>query len=281
MYRLHQRALADPSLAVHNRDGSLCRLHGDPTFPQPADGMMIWDVANPATRRLLSAACANASSPAGGGFNGCFLDSAATWSAKQGKATRVCDLAPTEVQALTAGGTALLLEMQTTVGPVRLIVAKDGAGYYNDSKYVNTVFMSDTYCSCYNCPTWGPTEAATCEGQIEAAISIGKRSQVVFMHGEANRLASPPVPDAHVFTFSLAAFLIAAYDNSFFGYSEGWYYNGSTWHREYDLALGAPKGDALRVGRSDGAPGATYTRHFEHATVTLDVAGYNASIQWA
>ena len=173
----------------------------------------------------------------------------------------------------------LLEEMQAGVGDDKLIVAKDGGGFYNDTKYVNTLFMSDCYCSCYRCTAWTETDASTCVGQISAAIEAGKRGQVVFMHGEANQADKPAAPEQQTFTFALAAYLVAAQENSFFGYSNGWYYNGSKWWAEYDRPLGAPLEEAVLVGRS--VHEGVYTRRFEHATVHLDVAGYNASIDWA
>ena len=52
----------------------------------------------------------------------------------------------------------------------------------------------------------------------------------MLLHGEVNRgLTNPDQPEALAadFTFALAAFLIASSETSFFGYSNGWYYNGT------------------------------------------------------
>lgn len=275
MYRMHQRALTDPALTVTDIHGKPCRRKGDPTFPQPPNGMLMWNASNPNTRDLLISTCVNATTPAGGGFDGCFLDSATPWKAA-GTGVADCDLGSARLQALHDGDVSLLLGMQAGVTDSRLVVAKE-KGDYNDTQWVNTVFLSDTFCSCYSCTSWDSATSALCEQAIESAITIGQRGQVVFMHGEANQSPTPAAPDAHVFTFSLAAYLVAAYDTSFYGYSDGWYYNGTRWHEEYDRPLGSPLGDAVRT---PSAKGSKYTRSFEHADVTVDVGAYTAAINW-
>ena len=51
--------------------------------------------------------------------------------------------------------------------------------------------------------------------------------QVALLHGEVNQALLSPVsqPEALAkdFEFALGAFLIAASDTAFFGYSDGWY----------------------------------------------------------
>ena len=76
------------------------------------------------------------------------------------------------------------------------------------------------------------------------------------------------------FAFTLAAFLIAAEDTSFFGFSRGWYYNGTTWHDEYDKKLGKPLGDAQK--KNNGV----HVRRFAGAVVTLDVAAHRGTVDW-
>ena len=91
------------------------------------------------------------------------------------------------------------------------------------------------------------------------------------MHGEVNKL--PNASLAEDFAFTLAGFLIAAEDTSFFGFSRGWYYNGTTWHDEYDKELGKPLGDAEKKN-------GVYVRRFVGAVVTLDVAAHRGTVDW-
>ena len=80
------------------------------------------------------------------------------------------------------------------------------------------------------------------------------------------------------FLFTLAAFLVAASDSAFFGYSDGWYYSGTEWHDEFDRPLGAPLANAKQGA---GLLNMTWTRAFSSGTtVTLDVANHASTIVW-
>ena len=107
--------------------------------------------------------------------------------------------------------------------------------------------------------------------------------QVALLHGEVNQALLSPVsqPEALAkdFEFALGAFLIAASDTAFFGYSDGWYFSGTTWHEQYDRKLGVPLGLAKQ---GTGSANMTWTRKFASGTtVELDVAHKNAEIRWA
>ena len=106
---------------------------------------------------------------------------------------------------------------------------------------------------------------------------------MALLHGEVNQALLSPVPQpealAKDFEFALAAFLIAASDTAFFGYSDGWYFSGTTWHEQYDRRLGAPLGLAKQ---GTGSANMTWTRKFASGTtVELDVAHKAAEIRWA
>lgn len=181
----------------------------------------------------------------------------------------------------------MLSELQQAVGDSKLIVAKDGFGGGSE-QLVNTIFPMDTFCSCYKCdwtsthnpPFRDTTYANICQTQILEAISLGKRGQVALLHGEVNTLlVNDTKAVAADFEFTLAAFLIASSDSSFFGYSDGWYFNGSTWHDQYDRPLGKPVGLATQ---GDGAQNMTWSRQFDSGTsVALDVLHKAATITWA
>jgi hypothetical protein len=119
-----------------------------------------------------------------------------------------------------------------------------------------------------------------CQTQILEAIALGQRGQVALLHGEVNSaLAGDPAALAADFKFALAAFLVAASETAFFGYSNGWFFGGTTWHDEYDYHLGSPSGPAVR---GSGDANMTWSRRFESgATVLLDVLRKNAEIKWA
>ncbi len=76
-------------------------------------------------------------------------------------------------------------------------------------------------------------------------------------------------------TFPLAAFLIAASENSYFNYTWGYRDNHGAydWYPEFDKKLGAPLGDAKQEG-------VEYRREFKHASVYLNIKTKQAEINW-
>ena len=274
MYALSKAVDADPTLWVHNASGQPCRQHGDPTFPQPVDGMLLLNQSNPAMRKLF-VETAKAAVASKGHFRGIFVDSAQSWGqgdlGVDGRAK--CAMSDAARRALATGNERLLVELQEAVGADRLVIAKDGHGVYNSTAFCNTEFLSDAFCSSYSADPRSPALANTCDVQMAAAIAAGKRGQLVQAHGEFNRNALAGSAQAQ-FEFTLAAYLVVASETSYYGFSDGWYYNGTRWHAEYDRPLGAPLADAER----DAA--GVWTRRFKHAHVTLDVAHHTSKIAW-
>lgn len=285
---------AHPSWAVQANgavSGVPCREHGDPSFPQPANGMLLFNHSREDVRAAFVNACVNATKH---GFDGCFIDSAApsTASADESYARR-CNTSLAAVKAVTDGKLKVMAELQEAVGDGKMIVAKDSYTGGSENQ-VNTIFPLDTFCSCYTC-VWDSkhpsasfrgstnvTYADVCQTQILEAISLGQRGQAVLLHGEVNNALLLPSPDpaalAADFKFVLAAFLVAASDSSFFGYSDGWYFNGTVWHDEYDLPLGAPSGPAVQ---GSGDKNMSWSRRFSSGTfVQLDVLHKTAEITW-
>lgn len=288
-FAIHEQMEAHPDWAVQANNavsGDPCLQHGDPSFPQPAAGMLLFNHSRDDVRAAFVNACVNATKH---GFDGCFIDSAApaTGAALHAYAKR-CRTSVPPVEAVADGKVKVMAELQAAVGAAKLIVAKDS--YEGGSEeQVNTIFPLDTFCSCYTCnwtTSYNPqfrtadtTYAEVCQTQILEAIKLGKRGQVVLLHGEVNNAftGNPPLL-AEDFEFALAAFLVAASDTSFFGYSNGWYYSGTEWHDEYDFKLGVPSGPAVQGA---GAANMTWFREFSSGTkVRLDVLHKRAVIEW-
>lgn len=76
-------------------------------------------------------------------------------------------------------------------------------------------------------------------------------------------------------TFPLAAFLIAASENSYFNYTWGYRdkHGAYDWYPEFDQQLGEPLGDATQDGYE-------YKRNFKHASVYLNIETKKAKITW-
>jgi hypothetical protein len=75
--------------------------------------------------------------------------------------------------------------------------------------------------------------------------------------------------------FPLAAFLIAASENSYFNYTWGYrsHHGAYDWYPEFDQKLGEPLGDAIQEGYE-------YKRDFKHASVYLNIESKKAKINW-
>lgn len=130
------------------------------------------------------------------------------------------------------------------------------------------------------------TDKETIAGNIEVIQQECKKGKIVVVKGfpdftwmdkemmkksyaELEKLAGKQL------LFSLAAYLVAAGENSYFCYSWGYRENHGTfsWCPEFDKPLGKPKSDAIRNGW-------TYTREFEHCKVAVNIETKTASIDW-
>jgi len=279
-YRMHQTVLLHPEFALHNPvTGEACHKRGDPTFPQPEIGMLVFNLSNPEMRKMFVDECVNATKA---GFDGCFVDGADKWPPCAAdpslpgcwKWSAPCNLTAADFEALAVGQRSLLKELQAAVTTDGIIVGKRKDGDpTDDARFVDSMFPSDCFCSSYN-SEWNDKTADACKTHMKVNMETSARGQIGFMHGEFN--SNPSAPSAQEqFLFTLAAFLVSAGDTSFFAFSDGWYYNGTRWHDEYDLPLGAPTGPA-KVDASG-----IWHRDFEAGvSVTLDLKAHTATIDW-
>jgi hypothetical protein len=197
-YRLHTEMLIRPSWAIQMdgaEEGKPCLKRGDPTFPQPKEGMLCFNHSVNECREAFIGQCVNATTNLG--FDGCFIDSAGfsahpTQPAEKGFIRR-CNSSASAFDAVQTGGVKMLVDLQASVGSDKLIIAKDGFGGGGE-EYVNAVMPMDTFCSCYSC-AWSDTKqganyAEICQTQIQLAIKLGKRGQVSMLHGQVNKVGT-------------------------------------------------------------------------------------------
>ncbi|KAJ9448857.1 hypothetical protein DIPPA_10058 [Diplonema papillatum] len=72
MYHMHEILEANPAWWLRDAAGQVVRLHGDSTFPQPSEGMLVFDMAQQVVQEFWASECINiTSSPYA---DGCFAD---------------------------------------------------------------------------------------------------------------------------------------------------------------------------------------------------------------
>merc|ERR1711971_1386745 len=74
MYEFHIALLNNPSFWLRDDNGIVVKQSGDSTFPQPSDGMLVFDYRQSAVIDFFLSECLNmTASPA---IDGCFVDRA-------------------------------------------------------------------------------------------------------------------------------------------------------------------------------------------------------------
>eukprot|EP01052_Picozoa_sp_SAG31_P012449 SAG31_NODE_729_length_12511_cov_7.059293_2_plen_219_part_00 len=188
------------------------------------------------------------------------------------------------VAALPPAQALLLQEMQTAVGPHRLVLAKEHMGLAGsgDGRYVNSLMMNDGLCSHYAKLTavsghW--YDPVACLAQMNAGLAAVARGQLL-----QARAMGPLSGEAGLgnFTFTLAAFLAIAGNASFYSYADNSGHNSyelgyTPWRPEYGIPLGEP----LSLAERRGENGSLFKRSFRHGVrVTIDAYQGLAVIDW-
>jgi hypothetical protein len=120
--------------------------------------------------------------------------------------------------------------------------------------------------------------ASQCREDMAAVAAAVARRQLTQSHGMG------PMDDAVQRQFTMACFLIAAGNYSFFSYAgwargEAWSLAGTRWWPEYDRPLGLPLDPPMMPSGAGG--NMQYARRFGSGTVVnLDLLAHTASISW-
>ena len=273
---------AETNFSLHEKAAAAGLL-----WPPFHNNFSTFNVVSPAMRQLLVEECLNSTDKRGGPFDGCFIDRANFGKQLEAQyrenGRTPAGFTPKMVVDLAAAQPLLLSELQSAVGPDRLILAKEHGGLagYGDGKYVNSLMMNDGLCSRYakiDVDTW--FDPAVCLAQMEASAGAVSRNQL--LQARAMGDLTGPTGDGN-FTFTLAAFLAVAGDSSFFSYASNSAHNSyemgyTPWRAEYDWPLGKPLGLADR----SGANRSTFARRFASGTnVSVDVLRGCARIDWS
>eukprot|EP01065_Artemidia_motanka_P037459 TRINITY_DN4602_c0_g1_i1.p2 TRINITY_DN4602_c0_g1~~TRINITY_DN4602_c0_g1_i1.p2 ORF type:complete len:278 (+),score=98.65 TRINITY_DN4602_c0_g1_i1:370-1203(+) len=263
--RLINATDADPSLLLRNTTGGIVNTLGQYT---------TFDHRNPKMRELfVDDALYGVRS---GAFDGVFVDRA-NWAdrAELSKITRGGWDEQTRVQMIPAQ-TQLFVDLSKALGEHRIVLAKEtgGGAPFKDGAVANAMMVTDTFCSGY---TNGATpasvyDASQCLADIQAVQATAERGQMSQSHSIG------PVDDSVTRHFTMACFLVAAGNYSYFAHADwhqSWTLDGLRWWPELDYPLGAPLAKANRTGW-------VFSREFESGTtVRVDVKERSAQIAWA
>ena len=166
-YRLARDMAAHPGWALATSSGAPLRVHGDPSFPQPKDGMTVFDFSQKPVRDWFSAACAKMDPAL---IDGCFQDRAGENDFPGVNASVLA--------AYAAGHDAVLAGMQAALGGARMVIQNN---YY---KFVGAKAAM-------------VEEFTNSEGAIENLMQLAAQKFIVHVHvriSPAAALADSPRP---------------------------------------------------------------------------------------
>lgn len=243
-YRLHEEFLQHPSYWLQNASGEPVRIPGDHTFKQPKDGMLVFDFGQQVVRDFWASDCINATKT--GFIDGCFVDRAGEDTFGGNKLT------PEVAKAYAEGHIKVAVQLQNSVPGV--VIANN-----DQIPGVKATMLEGFQAN---------------EQSIKHMMQVVKEGYMVQAHAGYSGEHCKDIEN------SLAAFLIAAGQYSYYGCSRTWYVDAEardwlTWHPEYDKPLGHPVGDATL--HDD-----VYERHFASgAVVQFNRKTNEGMIKWA
>lgn len=262
MYDLGQYLEATPALCLRNKTGGCVRIPGDPAFPQPHGGLLVFDFTNPTVRKLWTQECANLTRDYPHVVDGCFADRAENTSGW------VRELTPAKASAFVEAHYTALQDVQAALNASK----PDGSP---GILVANHVVIPGVLAAMIE--SFQPNEASILELATMSATGAIVEAHAGYFPGGTDKYCEE-------ITNSLSAFLIGAGEGAYYHCSRGWISNSSfpavedewlTWREEYSRPLGEPHGPAAKAGT-------LYTRLFSTGTaVTFDTATNSGTIAWS
>ena len=256
-----------------------------------ADGLPNYDLTKPEVREwLIRSACESVGREH---IDGIFADSISTVVA--GASWKRQAWGNKKYDDLEASLRLLLADMRREIGPDKLLIynglfGEKGWWSHGGMPYLEHASgtMVEHFAALSARDRNGNLKPENLAWEIEMIGQAARQGKIVMVKGFPGNLTWMPsaryddLSDVEKMklareriTFPLAAFLVAAEEYCYFGYSwgylasEGWL----QWYPEFDQPLGPPKGAATRIGW-------VYTREFEHASVWVDLEHEDARIDW-
>jgi len=276
LYQMSKDRLSDKSWFIHKVNGEL-HLKGR------YKNLKYYDLSNKDFQRWWTSSAAKALKE--GNMDGVFID--ALPQIGLSSKDRIEEWGKEKFTAVEKGINETLSLLKSTIGDDKTVIYNGirsipNGWNHGGSKYLE--HTSGTIIEHFNVFKSQTSEqiAADLHGMIQA----GKAGKIVILKAwpgftwlnhdilqlpkeELQRKAKESI------TFPLAAFLIAASENSYFNYTWGYRdkHGAYDWYPEFDRKLGEPLSDATQEGFE-------YKRDFKHASVYLNIESKRAKITW-
>lgn len=271
---------ANDSWALRDKDNQYVTLHG----------LKMFDVTKPEVREWWSSFCAEMAKESS--IDGIFADAVCKYGMKNAGFERA--LRPGKRQALADGLCKMLSLAQRKMESGKLLIFNGMRGDLNawhDGGFTylkhSSGAMVEHFASFSSRDENGRLDKECLAHDIELIGKAADDGKIVLVKGwpgnhswlspgfaalsadERKRMLNENI------AFPLAAFLVAAEKNCYFGYTFGYLSDHGLFEPldELNRPLGRPRGKATRDGWE-------YRREFEHASVWLDIENEKATIDW-
>eukprot|EP01084_Bolivina_argentea_P200198 342373_1 len=255
MYYFHILLQNNPSYWLRDDKGTVVRQTGDKSFPQPPNGMLVYDYRQQSVIDFFISECINMTKSKY--IDGCFIDRAnEELTASQFSQYKFNS---TDKTRFKNGHDAMLAQLQKTLGD-----------------HDQSIMISNNYVTNGVIATMIEHFEAN-KDYIEKLIGYAKQGILVEVH--AGDVTDGNDNHCKNIINSLSAFLIGAEEFSYYGcsHTNAWYIEPD-WirdHPEYHKPLGKPDGDAVLKNN-------VYTRTFASGTkVSFNVNTNVGTIEWS
>jgi len=269
-YEAHKVYAQHPEWWLHNADG---------TLDEKNPGLMRYDLSNEEVQNWWSDEAQRA--VINGSCDGVFLD-----AVPQITTTRnIAQWGQTKYDAILAGLDSVMVKTRRKIGNENIILYNGIRNTPTLHTGMDQLHLADAVCV-EHFTHFASAEKEQIAQDIENIISAGKQGKIVTVKGWPSfdftqsyirtRTYEQLLQQARdEITFSLACYLIAAQEYSYFCYSWGYRegHGSLDWYDEFDRSLGAPEGDYVKEGW-------LYTRHFEFCDVSVNLETKEAKVDF-
>ena len=253
MYWLHEIMAENPGYWLRDDKGEVVLTSGDHHFPQPSQGMLVFDFRQQEVVDLFAQECINLTIKYPGIIDGCFVDKPNQNAFDKQK----YNFTQEDLDKFQYGHNQTMLQTQS---------------YLNKTN--NSILISNNLYVPNGIIATQLQGFIAYEPYMLDILQWTQRGVLVEarMNGEKDNCTD--------ITDSLAAFLMVAEKYSYYGCSSGWFVQDHwlDWHQEYDKPLGPPLGPGIKINN-------TWYRQFASGTnVTLKVLANGTmigNIQWS